>query len=147
MRQCTFLIALEIWRSVLWEFIWCSRKHRYSARDMLRCEHNSKIMFYCFEAILILKQVANNNVIYHHIKPNPILRNTFINMVCISNGSLNLIWVVLPHGICIFCNSCPCLYAFVGKIKFIYLLIAFILYQKIFLKQLLCRKTELFFRY
>ena len=43
-------------------------------------------------------------------------------IVCISNGSLNLIWFTLAHVILYFCNSC--LYALVGETKFISLFIA-----------------------
>ena len=46
-------------------------------------------------------------------------------IVCISNGSLNLIWFILAHVICIV--VCPCLYALVGEIKFIYLFYLFIM--------------------
>ena len=43
--------------------------------------------------------------------------------VCVSNGSLNLIWFILAHVFLYFCNSCPCLYALVGENKLIHLLI------------------------
>ena len=46
-------------------------------------------------------------------------------IVCISSGSLNLIWFIFDHVILYFCNSCLCLYALVGEIKFIYLFILF----------------------
>ena len=42
-------------------------------------------------------------------------------IVCISNGSLNLIWFIFAYVILYFCNSCRCLYALVGEIKLIYL--------------------------
>ena len=38
------------------------------------------------------------------------------------NGSLNLIWFILAH-VFFFSNSCHCLYALVGEMKFIYLFI------------------------
>ena len=34
-------------------------------------------------------------------------------IVCISNGSLNLIWFSLAHVILYSCNSCPCFYVLV----------------------------------
>ena len=59
---------------------------------------------------------------------NNFVKNTRIKyflccIICISNGSLNLICFILAHVILYFCNSYPCLYALVGEIKFIYLFI------------------------
>ena len=44
-------------------------------------------------------------------------------IVCITNGSLNLIKFIIAHVILYFCNSCNCLYDLDGEIKFIYLFI------------------------
>ena len=61
-------------------------------------------------------------------------------IVCISNGSFNRIWYILAHVISYFCNSRPCLHAFVGEIKCIYFI--YLLFTKTGLLQPLINSNQ-----